>query len=141
MDLNIQEDFQICISTFKDVSFLNLNIKGNRKLSTRKNQYTLFLDVSNVFFSTQPQYCLTFSWIELQMLLRRCLTHRTIIILRHILHLVYLCTCRIYVIDFSLTSFKQTYLTFALLFFKFQPGVAYKSVAYKKKNLTHFQTS
>ena len=33
------------------------------------------------FFSTQPQFCLTFSWIELQMLLRCCLIHLSTIIL------------------------------------------------------------
>ena len=43
------------------------------------------------FFSTQPQCCLTISWFELQMLLRCCLTHTSIIRLRHILYLVYLC--------------------------------------------------
>ena len=40
------------------------------------------------FFSTQHQCCLTFSWIELQMLLKCCFIYLTII-LRHILHLVY----------------------------------------------------
>ena len=35
-------------------------------------------------FSTQPQCCLTFIWIELQMLLRCCLIHVGIIILRHL---------------------------------------------------------
>ena len=50
--------------------------------------------LSNVFFSTQPQYCLTFSWIELQMLLRCCLMHINIILLRsYFLYLVYLCPC------------------------------------------------
>ena len=44
------------------------------------------------FFSTHRQCCLTFSWIELQMLLRCCL-YIIIIILRHILYLVYLCPC------------------------------------------------
>ena len=43
------------------------------------------------FFSIQPQYYLTFSWPELQMLLTCCLIHIIIIILRHILYLVYLC--------------------------------------------------
>ena len=51
-------------------------------------KYTLFY--RQPFFSTQPQCCLTFSWIELQMLLRCCLT---IIILRHILYILYLCPC------------------------------------------------
>ena len=45
------------------------------------------------FFSTQPQCCLTSSWIELQMLLRCCLIHITIIIPRKILYLVSLCLC------------------------------------------------
>ena len=43
--------------------------------------------INNVFFSTQPQCCLTFSWIELQMLLRCCLIHIRISILRLILYL------------------------------------------------------
>ena len=43
------------------------------------------------FFSTQC--CLTFSWIELQMLLRCCLVHIHITILRHVLYLSYLCPC------------------------------------------------
>ena len=45
------------------------------------------------FFSTQPQCCLTFSWIELQVFLWCCLIYITIIMLRCILHLVYLCPC------------------------------------------------
>ena len=40
------------------------------------------------FFSTQPQCCLAFSWIKFQILLRCCLIHITIIILRRILSLV-----------------------------------------------------
>ena len=40
------------------------------------------------FFSTQPQCCLTFLQTELQMLLRCCLIHITIIIMRHSLYLV-----------------------------------------------------
>ena len=44
-------------------------------------------------FISQPQSCWNFSWIELQMLLRCCLIHITIIILRHILYLVFLCLC------------------------------------------------
>ena len=44
------------------------------------------------FFSTQPQRCLTLSWIKLRMLLRCCLIHKSIIILRHSLYLLYFCT-------------------------------------------------
>ena len=45
------------------------------------------------FFSTQPQCCVICSWIELQMLLRCCLIHIITIVLRGILHVVYLCPC------------------------------------------------
>ena len=44
------------------------------------------------FFSAQPQCCLTFSWTELQMLLRCCLIHLIIIIWRYFLYLLYLCS-------------------------------------------------
>ena len=44
--------------------------------------YTFFA-YKQRFFSTQPQCCLTFSWIQLQMLPRYCLIHISIIILRH----------------------------------------------------------
>ena len=43
------------------------------------------------FFSTQLQCYLTFSWIELQMLLRCCLIYMSIIILRNFLYLLFLC--------------------------------------------------
>ena len=45
------------------------------------------------FFSTEPQCCLTFSWIELQMLLSCCLIHISIITVRHFLYLLNLCWC------------------------------------------------
>ena len=45
------------------------------------------------FFSTQYQYYLTFSWIDLQMLLRCCLINTGVIILRHFLCLLYLYPC------------------------------------------------
>ena len=44
-------------------------------------------------FSTQPQCWLTFSWTELQMLLRCCLIHISIIILRCFTYLRYMCLC------------------------------------------------
>ena len=40
------------------------------------------------FFSTQPQFCLIFLWIEFQILFRYCLMHMAIVIFRHILYLV-----------------------------------------------------
>ena len=46
------------------------------------------------FFSTKPQCCFTFSWIELQMLLRCCLIHQSIIILRHLILTVFLSMSR-----------------------------------------------
>ena len=49
--------------------------------------------ISNAFFSTQHPCCLTILWIELQMLLRCCLIHITIIILRQNLQLVFSCPC------------------------------------------------
>ena len=39
------------------------------------------------------QCCLTFLWIEFQMLLRCCLIHVTMIIRRDIFYLIYLCPC------------------------------------------------
>ena len=56
----------------------------------QKNQIRAFF-YKQLFFSTLPQCCLTFSWIGLQMLHRCSLTHIATIILRHILYLVYLC--------------------------------------------------
>ena len=51
------------------INWLNIIMKVGFRTDTR---YTLFFNKQR-FFSTQPQCCLTFSWIELQMLLRRCL--------------------------------------------------------------------
>ena len=70
-----------------------------------------------MLFSTQPPCCLTFSWTELQMLLRCCIIQISIIIVRHFLYLLYLCSfldlspfiC-IYVIYFSFTSLFSLWL-------------------------------
>ena len=59
-----------------------------------RHEYTLF--------STQPQYCLTFSWIVLQMLFRCCLIYISIIIVRHVLYLLYLCPFRRSIYDLGL---------------------------------------
>ena len=95
----------------------------------RNGNYTHFF-IRKAFFSTQLQCCLTFSWIQLQMLLSCCLIHISIIILRYVLYLLYLCLClglslfMFYLFDiffiFSLifiainhiTSLKQTHLFF-----------------------------
>ena len=45
------------------------------------------------FFITQPQCCLIFSWIKLQMLRRCGLMDIGIVILRKVLYLLYLCWC------------------------------------------------
>ena len=46
------------------------------------------------FFSTQPQCCLTFSWIELQLLLSSCLIHKSIIILKHFIFTIFVSMSR-----------------------------------------------
>ena len=85
------------------------------------------------FFSTQPQCCLTFSWIELQNWLKCCLIHINIIILRHF-YLLYLCPCLdlglwmlylcdlffifpfIFIMSNRIISWIQTHLFFYLFF-------------------------
>ena len=54
-------------------------------------KYTL-LFISSAFFQL-ALVLLNFSWIELLMLLRCCLLHIGIIMLRHFLYLIYLCPC------------------------------------------------
>ena len=68
-------------------------VGGVLKLGYKVDTYCTVIFYKQHFFSTQPQCCLTFSWIQLQMLLRCCVIHITIIILRDILYLVYLCPC------------------------------------------------
>ena len=43
------------------------------------------------FFNSASQYCLTVAWIQPQMLFRCYVLHINTTIMRHILHLVYLC--------------------------------------------------
>ena len=86
------------------------------------------------FCLTQTQCCLTFSWIEPQMLLRCCLIHISSIILRHFLYLLYLCPCLflglfysylcdlffiiifIFMMISRIISWIQTYMLFPLFF-------------------------
>ena len=63
-------------------------------------------------FSTQIQCCLTFSWIELQMLPRCCLIDKSIITLRHVLYLLYLCPT----LDLGLFMSHLFYLFFSFIF-------------------------
>ena len=66
------------------------NIIKYRKTESRIEIHAFY---KQRFFSTQPQWCLFFSWIELQILLRCCLIHISIIIVRHFSHVLYLCSC------------------------------------------------
>ena len=59
------------------------------------------------YFSTQPQYCLTFSRIKLQMLLRCCL------ILRHFIYLLYYLSSSL---DLGLFILHQCDLFFMFIF-------------------------
>ena len=58
--------------------------------------YEILEMLEHLFYRTPPGYCfchwcLTFSWIELQMLLMCCLIHISIIIPRHFLYLLISC--------------------------------------------------
>ena len=66
------------------------------------NQINAFLYAMFVFFSTQPHCCLTFQWIQHQMLHSYCLMHTTIIILRHFIFSILVsisCPSSIYVVS------------------------------------------
>ena len=121
-----------CLSMFivsLDSSFFSISIY------LKKEQKPF---VAARFFSTQPQCCLTFSWIKPQMLLRCCLVHISIIIMRHFLYFLYLypcvdpglfmsCLCDPFFFLFSIfitinhiKSWIQTHLIFCL-FFRVRP--------------------
>ena len=74
--------------------------------------YTLSFFYKQRFFSTQLHCCLTFSWIELQMLLTCCLIHISIITTRHFLCLLHLCPC----LDVGLFMSYLRELFFILIF-------------------------
>ena len=65
-------------------------------------------------FSTQPQCCLTFPWIQLQMWLRCCLLHISIIKLIQILYLVYFCRC--YDVTLFMLYLGDPFLIFSPIF-------------------------
>ena len=98
-------------------------------------KHRLFFQLFFFFFFFRRSFfnfyrCLIFSWIELQMMLRCCLIHITIIMLRHILYVIYLYPCLglglfmsylnglffifslIFIVINSITSLKQTHLFF-----------------------------
>ena len=73
--------------------------------------YTLFFYKQH-FFSTKSQCSLTFSWIELQMLLRCCLKDTSIIILRLFIFTIFVPVSRpryIYSISMSSVSFSSSF--------------------------------
>ena len=89
--------------------------------------------ISNAFFATQTQCCLTFSWIELQMLLRFSLIHIATMILRHIFYLVYLCPS----LDESLfmLCLRDLFFNFSLIFIDI---IYVTSFLYILKNMFQF---
>ena len=100
----------LIISPFFSLFFWSSCFSSIKVYSSLSN-YTFFYKKRHI--STQLQCCLTFSWIELQMLPRCCFIYITIIKLRYILYLVYLCPC------LGLGQFVS-YLC-DLFFFYFQP--------------------
>ena len=122
------DDHLLCRVTLVAANFES-TVYGAVSISERKLGITRFF-IGNAFFSTQPQRCLSFSWIELQIVLRGCLIHVTIIMPRHILYLVYVCLCLglglfvlylydlffisslIFIVINHINSFKQTCLFF-----------------------------
>ena len=81
----------------------------------------------HAFFCKQRIFHFFFWWIKLKMLLRCCITHAAIIILRDISYLVYLCPClglpafMSYLYDllfiFNLIFIAINHITSAVLFF------------------------
>ena len=110
------------------------------------------------FFSTQPQCCLTFAWIQVQMLLRCCLIYISIIIHTETLFTftVFVCMSRprsiylfmsylcdlffiftfIFIMIHRIISWIQTHLFFCL-FFRICPN--YFVMITWMKNLNNFQ--
>ena len=66
------------------------------------------------FFLTQPQCCFTFSWIEFRMLLKCCLIHINIIILRYILYLGFWGPCL--GLGLFMSNFCDLFLIFSPVF-------------------------
>ena len=66
------------------------------------------------FFSTQTQCCLRFSWTQLQMLLRCCLIHISIIILRCFISL--LCLCPYLNLSLFMPYLRESIFIFVFIF-------------------------
>ena len=92
--------------------FLNMAQNGSI-CHEYSREYGKFL-YKQLFPLNQPHCCLTFPWIELQMLLRRCLIHITIIMLRHILYLIRLCPCP--VLDLFVSYLCDLLFNFSIIF-------------------------
>ena len=98
----------VCPQSYPNDSFFFPNMilyyTGPNFLSLKLAIHAFFYEY---FFLTQPQCCLTFSWIELQILRRCCLIHTSIIILKHFIFTMLVSKsrprfiCVIYVIYFS----------------------------------------
>ena len=90
-------------------------------------------------FSTQPQCWLTFSWIELQMLLR-CLIHINYIIVRRSLYLLYLCPCQ--VLGLFMSWLCDLFFIFVFIFIMINRIISWIqntcSFAYFLKNVLNF---
>ena len=74
----------------EDIEYFNTTFEEYKVVYPTEHLITRFF-YKQRNFSTQPQCCLT--RIELQMLHSCCLIHKSIIILRHFLYLLYLCPC------------------------------------------------
>ena len=112
--------------------------------------------ISNTFFSTQPKCCLTFSWIELQMLLKCCLIHVNIVILSHFLLLLCLspylelglfmsnlCNlCGIFIFIFINENVDKNYKSDTLVLLLIFKNISYYSLLIKlMKNANNSQMS
>ena len=74
----LQERWCKLIVTYTHGPFvLNLLLLWHKSSCFMKIKYCFW---KATLFSTQSQFCLTFSWIEVQMLLRCCLIHTNIIL-------------------------------------------------------------
>ena len=117
-------------------------------------KYTLFF-IWNTLFSTMPHCCLTFSWIGLQVLLRCCLIHISIITLKHFLYLLYLCPCLdlclfmsnlcdvffIFIFIFIMTNIMNTSILVSLLIFQNMSYFLVHNVDKKCKQFSNSKSS
>ena len=121
------QKFFVVLAKFLSALQITTSYSSGRYPTTYPNTRFFY---KQCFFSAQPQCCLTFSRIELQMLLRCYLLYITVIMLRYILYLVYLCPylglglfmsyicdlffifSLVFVVINHITSLKQTPLSF-----------------------------